>query len=668
VKGAVNLSLRLGIPALIVSLTIVAFGTSAPELLISVKSILDGVPGLALGNVVGSNTAKRAAGPRRSRRDLGAAYAASDTRRTYVMISGTLLFIALAFLGPFTWWHGLILLSVLGYVLFDAARAARAHGRRPTARSRPKTWTKPIPTCRGGASVLYPRPRADRPAARRGPAGGQLHRHRDRLWRQRNGHRPDAGGRRDVPAGTGDDRHGRDPQACRCGAWQRDRVEHVQPARDHRHLLAGGADPGGAGFLRFDIWVMLAASLVLAPFVFLRWSMGWIVGIVFTALYLGYIAMLLADRGRRMTALVTGAAKRLGRAMALRLAERGHDVAVHYAGSAEAAQATVAENPRDGRTARGGAGRPDCRGGDAGLLPRAAEALGRPITVLVNNASIFEYDNIETATRESWDRHLESNLRAPFVLTRRSPRRCPEARPDENGEPQAQGLIVNMIDQRVRKLTPEFMTYTIAKMGLWALTRTSAQALAPHVGSTPSDRARRCRAPASPPSISPGSGRPRSWGAAPTPRGSARRWTICCRRGRDGPVDLRRWRSAPRLARRLPDARCAEPGALCRQGAQPEGAGVELCQAHGHSPRIARMIRETASMMFLTTRTETEALLLEQNLIKQLKPRTTCCCATTRASPTSSSAARASFPQIKKHRGAKKEKGAISAPSPAPAR
>jgi cation:H+ antiporter len=127
VKGAVNLSLRLGIPALIVSLTIVAFGTSAPELLISIKSILDGVPGLALGNVVGSNTANilLVLGVPAI---ISGLHAASDTRRTYVMmIAGTVLFIALAFVGPFTWWHGLILLSLLAYVLFDAARSAQAH-------------------------------------------------------------------------------------------------------------------------------------------------------------------------------------------------------------------------------------------------------------------------------------------------------------------------------------------------------------------------------------------------------------------------------------------------------------------------------------------------------------------------------------------------------------
>jgi NAD(P)-dependent dehydrogenase (short-subunit alcohol dehydrogenase family) len=101
--------------------------------------------------------------------------------------------------------------------------------------------------------------------------------------------------------------------------------------------------------------------------------------------------------------------------------------------------------------------------------------------VLVNNASIFEYDRIDTATRKSWDRHIESNLRAPYVLTQGFAKQCPPAVLDENEEPLAQGLIVNMIDQRILKLTPEFSTYTIAKMGLWALTRTAAQGLAPHV-------------------------------------------------------------------------------------------------------------------------------------------------------------------------------------------
>lgn len=100
---------------------------------------------------------------------------------------------------------------------------------------------------------------------------------------------------------------------------------------------------------------------------------------------------------------------------------------------------------------------------------------------MINNASIFEYDNIWTANRESWDRHIESNLRSPFVLTQSFANQVPAAKVDENGEPLAQGLIINLIDQRVKKLTPEFTSYTIAKMGLWALTQTSAQALAPNI-------------------------------------------------------------------------------------------------------------------------------------------------------------------------------------------
>ncbi|MCM2562998.1 SDR family oxidoreductase [Lutimaribacter sp. EGI FJ00015] len=180
-------------------------------------------------------------------------------------------------------------------------------------------------------------------------------------------------------------------------------------------------------------------------------------------------------------ALVTGAGKRLGRAMALYLADRGYDVAVHYASSADAAE-EVAQLIRDkGQMAATLPADLLDEGATQALLPAAAKALGGPITVLVNNASIFEYDNIETATRESWDRHMESNLRAPFVLTQALAGQVPAPEHDDLGEPVAQGLVVNMIDQRVNKLTPEFMTYTIAKMGLWAFTRTAAQALAPRV-------------------------------------------------------------------------------------------------------------------------------------------------------------------------------------------
>jgi NAD(P)-dependent dehydrogenase (short-subunit alcohol dehydrogenase family) len=180
-------------------------------------------------------------------------------------------------------------------------------------------------------------------------------------------------------------------------------------------------------------------------------------------------------------ALVTGAGKRLGRDMALYLATRGYDVAVHYASSQRDADQTVAEIVRSGRNAV--ALQSDLLHEDQtqALLGRASEALGGPITCLINNASIFEYDNLDSATRASWDRHMGSNLRAPFTLIQNFAGQQLSAGRDEHCEPQAGGLVINMIDQRVRKLTPEFMTYTLAKAALWTLTQTAAQALAPAI-------------------------------------------------------------------------------------------------------------------------------------------------------------------------------------------
>lgn len=170
-------------------------------------------------------------------------------------------------------------------------------------------------------------------------------------------------------------------------------------------------------------------------------------------------------------ALVTGAARRLGRAMALELARQGRDVAIHYSNSRSEAEA-VAEEARalgvNAVTLAADLAREDQT---ASLLPRAAEALG-PIGVLVNNASTFERDEALTASRESWDLHMEVNLRAPFVLSQCFARALP---------PEAGGVIVNMIDQRVWNLTPHFTTYTLSKAGLWTLTRTLALALAPRI-------------------------------------------------------------------------------------------------------------------------------------------------------------------------------------------
>ena len=128
VKGAVNLSLRLGVPALIVSLTIVAFGTSAPELLISIQAIWDGVPGLALGNVVGSNTANVLLVLGIPALLATMHTSECDTRTSYLqMMAATALFIVLAFFGPLTWISGVILLAALTAMLLHAARSANAH-------------------------------------------------------------------------------------------------------------------------------------------------------------------------------------------------------------------------------------------------------------------------------------------------------------------------------------------------------------------------------------------------------------------------------------------------------------------------------------------------------------------------------------------------------------
>lgn len=183
----------------------------------------------------------------------------------------------------------------------------------------------------------------------------------------------------------------------------------------------------------------------------------------------------------RRRALVTGGAHRLGRAMALDLAARGWDVAIHYSSSEAGARAVVAEAQAMGANAA--AVRADLLREEetATIVAGAAEALGGPLGLLINNASIFENDLVETMTRESWDRSVETNLRAAVKLTQDFALQAPRAVVDDAGEPVARACIVNMIDQRVWKPTPFFLSYSVAKAGLMAFTRTSAQALAPHV-------------------------------------------------------------------------------------------------------------------------------------------------------------------------------------------
>lgn len=174
---------------------------------------------------------------------------------------------------------------------------------------------------------------------------------------------------------------------------------------------------------------------------------------------------------KRKAALVTGAGKRIGRAIALDLAAHGWAVAVHYHRSAGDAEEVVHTIERQGGRAVALAADLMDEPAVATLVDRAADRLG-PLTLLVNNASSFDRDEVATVTRASWDTHMEANLRAPFVLIQDFARRLPA---------EDHGLVVNMLDQRVWNLTPHFLSYTLSKAGLWTLTQTLAQALAPRI-------------------------------------------------------------------------------------------------------------------------------------------------------------------------------------------
>lgn len=170
-------------------------------------------------------------------------------------------------------------------------------------------------------------------------------------------------------------------------------------------------------------------------------------------------------------ALVTGAGRRIGRAIALDLAQAGFDVAVHCSGSVAEAEAVADAIRAAGRRAVVLTADLAREAETETLVARAEAALG-PVGVLVNNASTFERDEALTATRAGWDFHMEVNLRAPFVLIQDMARRLPAG---------AEGLVVNLLDQRVWNLTPHFTTYTLSKAGLWTLTQTLALALAPRI-------------------------------------------------------------------------------------------------------------------------------------------------------------------------------------------
>ncbi|MEP2028536.1 MAG: calcium/sodium antiporter [Paracoccaceae bacterium] len=291
VKGAVNMSLRLGVPALIVSLTIVAFGTSAPELLIAIEAISDHAPGLALGNVVGSNTANilLVLGVPALLATLHTSEC--NTRKTYnMMIMATLLFIGLAFRGVFDWTSGLILLAALAYVLFDAFRDALAHknackddeeveGADPDMR-----WWKIGVFLVLGLIGL--------------PLGADLLVDNSTIIARTYGVSDTVIGLTLVAIGTSLPELATTVMAAL--RRQADVALGNVIGSNMFNLLAiiGIATMVGPirvdpAFLRFDLWVMLAASIMLIPFVYLRQDITRKWGIGLTSLYLIYLLVVL---------------------------------------------------------------------------------------------------------------------------------------------------------------------------------------------------------------------------------------------------------------------------------------------------------------------------------------------------------------------------------------
>jgi NAD(P)-dependent dehydrogenase (short-subunit alcohol dehydrogenase family) len=174
---------------------------------------------------------------------------------------------------------------------------------------------------------------------------------------------------------------------------------------------------------------------------------------------------------RRPVALVTGAARRIGAAIALELARTGFDVAIHHRASRDDAEA-VAEQLR-ATGVESAALQSDLaeEGAPARLITACEAALGPP-SCLVNNASLFEFDSLASLTRESWHRHFTINLEAPVLLAQVFARRLPS---------EARGTIVNIVDQRAWKPTPSYFSYSLSKSALWSATRMLAQALAPRI-------------------------------------------------------------------------------------------------------------------------------------------------------------------------------------------
>ena len=294
VKGAVNLSLRLGVPAMIVSLTIVAFGTSAPELLIAISAVLDNAPGIAIGNVVGSNTANILL-------VLGVPAIVAplytsqcETKKNYkFMIIGTLLFITVAFFQPITWIHGLILLGALSFVLFGSARDARGHRRKCAEENALEDIDEADPEMSWlmiGFYILLGMIGL--------PLGADLLVDSSVEIARKFHVSETVIGLTLVAIGTSLPELATTVMAAL--RRQADVALGNVIGSNMFNLLAVigvaslvGPIPVVSSILSFDIWIMLGASLLLFPFVFLRWDLSRKWGAVFCALYTGYIFVII---------------------------------------------------------------------------------------------------------------------------------------------------------------------------------------------------------------------------------------------------------------------------------------------------------------------------------------------------------------------------------------
>ncbi len=293
VRGAVNLALRLGIPALIVSLTIVAFGTSAPELLISVQAVLKDVPGIAIGNVVGSNTANilLVLGFPAMLTVLHTSHC--ETRSTFIqMIVASLIFIGLAFRGKFDAMAGFVLLAVLAYILFVAFRAAQAHRRagieeeleEPEGADPDMPWWKILVFLVLGLVGL--------------PLGADLLIDSAEVIARRFGVSEAVIGLTLVALGTSLPELATTTMAAL--RKQADVAIGNVIGSNMFNLLAiigiasmVGPLPVDREFLQFDLWVMLGASLLLIPFVFFKRDITRPLGVVLTLLYVLYVVIVL---------------------------------------------------------------------------------------------------------------------------------------------------------------------------------------------------------------------------------------------------------------------------------------------------------------------------------------------------------------------------------------